>query len=200
MPVREFKGFAGLTLKADALGSPDDPSVLFVHGGCETRKSWSAAAETLVKAGRYVINLDLRGHGESERPADKHYEFNAFVEDLRAVLAQLASRPVIVAAPLGGWAATVALGENSAPLASGLVLVDAPPVVDTDAARDMRAEFRREAERDPNLDWDPAFVDVFDTDNVFPRLVSAAANIKAPPCSSAAAAAIRPHPRRWRRS
>jgi flavin reductase (DIM6/NTAB) family NADH-FMN oxidoreductase RutF/pimeloyl-ACP methyl ester carboxylesterase len=180
MPVHDFTGFAGITLKADVLGSPDDPSVLLVHSGCQTRKSWSAAANALVKAGRYVINLDLRGHGESEWPPDKRYEFNAFVEDLRSVLAQLASRPVIVAAPLGGWAATVVMGENSAPLASGLVLADAPPVVDNDVARDFRAGLKRAAEEDPNVSWDPVFLDAFDTPNVFLRLASAAKNIKAP--------------------
>jgi len=180
MPVRTFRGFAGLTLRADALGSPDDPSVLLVHDGCQTRKSWTAAADALVRAGRYVINLDLRGHGESERPSDKRYEFESFVEDLRAVLGQLASRPVIVAAPLGGWAATVALGENSTPLASGLILVDAPPVIDADFARDFKAGLKRVAEENPPVDWDPAVVDAFDTPNVFPRLASAAPHVRVP--------------------
>jgi flavin reductase (DIM6/NTAB) family NADH-FMN oxidoreductase RutF len=45
---------------------------------------------------------------------------------LRAVLAQLESRPVVVAAGLSGWIATIALGADASNLAAGLVLVDLP--------------------------------------------------------------------------
>ena len=63
------------------------------------------ALQALVQSGRRVVSLDLRGHGGSEWPADGRYDFEAFVEDLRAVLAQLGGRPVVVAATLGGWVA-----------------------------------------------------------------------------------------------
>ena len=129
-----FKGFGGAALKGDALGSPDDPAVLLIHGGAQTRAVWDNVADALVKAGRYVIRIDLRGHGESDWPSDRRYDFEALVEDLRAVLAQMASRPVVVAASVGGWAATAALGEEGAHLAAGLVLIDSVPDMDFDAA------------------------------------------------------------------
>jgi pimeloyl-ACP methyl ester carboxylesterase len=100
--VREFKGFAGIRLEADDIGSADDPSILLLHGGGQTRKVWADVADALHQAGRHVINLDLRGHGGSEWPEDGRYDFDAYVEDLRAVLAQMRTRPVVVAATLGG--------------------------------------------------------------------------------------------------
>lgn len=130
MAVITFRGFAGIRLEADQLGMPDDPAVLLLHGSGETRAMWDAAAEALVMAGRSVVRLDLRGHGASDRPADGRYDREAYAEDIRAVLAQMAARPVIVASSLGAWAAMAALAENGAHLAAALVLVDIPSPLD----------------------------------------------------------------------
>jgi len=135
MTVISFKGFGGIRLEADDLGDPDAPSVLLIHGGGQTRKVWEPASRALVAAGRRVINLDLRGHGGSEWPEDARYDFQSYVEDLRAVLAQMGGRPVIVAATLGGWIATLALGAEAAVLASGLVIADQPTKLDLETTR-----------------------------------------------------------------
>src|SRR3546814_8636458 len=68
-----------------------------------------------------IFNLDLRDDGE----------LSPHIEVLRAVLAHMGSRPVLVAAGRGSWIATRALGLDGAHLAAGLVLVDMP--VDEDA-------------------------------------------------------------------
>lgn len=130
MAVITFRGFAGIRLEADQLGMPDDPAVLLLHGSGETRAVWDEAAEALVMAGRSVVRLDLRGHGASDRPADGRYDREAYAEDIRAVLAQMAARPVIVASSLGAWTALAALAENGAHLAAALVLVDIPSALD----------------------------------------------------------------------
>ncbi|MBD3771536.1 MAG: alpha/beta fold hydrolase [Rhodobacterales bacterium] len=169
-----FKGFAGVALKGDAFGAPDDPAVLLIHGGAQTRQVWDEVADALVKAGRHVIRIDLRGHGESEWPADGRYDFNAFVEDLRAVLAQMASRPVIVAASLGGWAATAALGEEGAHLAAGLVLIDSVPDMD------FTAVCRPDDETGAQPCFDPVFARSFDPEAAVARVTGAAAHIRMP--------------------
>src|ERR1700761_3317713 len=154
MSVTEFRGFAGVRLEADVTGSPDDPAVLLVHGGWQSRTVWRDVAAALVQTGRQVINLDLRGHGTSEWPTDGRYEFDAFVHDLRMVLAQLATRPVVVAASLGGWVATVALGTDAANLAAGLVLVDLPTRVDPAASHSIGERLRLRVTRsDLEPEW-----------------------------------------------
>lgn len=147
MAIQEFKGFAGVILRAKVSGSMDDPAVLLVHGDGQTRDVWTDVADALVQAGRLVVNLDLRGHGESDWPEDGRYDFDANVEDLKCVLSQMAVRPVIVAATLGGLIAAVTLAEGGAELASGLVIVDDLPELargtdaQTEAARiDPRVE------------------------------------------------------------
>lgn len=119
-----FTGFAGLRLVASTYGREDHPAVILLPGVTQTRHVWHDAATALASAGRYVICLDLRGHGDSERPKDGNYTLDAFVADLIAVLAQLSSRPAIVGSTFGGWIALTALGEASSPLASGLVLTN----------------------------------------------------------------------------
>lgn len=171
MAVIHFTGFAGARLEADQLGLPDDPPVLLLHGGGQTRRVWADAAQGLVKAGRSVVNLDLRGHGGSEWPADGRYELDAFVADIRAVLGQMAARPVIVAASLGGWVALAALGKEAAQLASALVLADAPPTLDPGAATAMAAALRARAARAP-IDWDVRVLDRFDSSSVPARIAA----------------------------
>lgn len=124
MAIRTFKGFAGTQLCAHVSGSSDDPAVLLVHGVGGARADWAGVAEALVKAGRFVINLDLRGHGESERANDARYDFEAYVEDVKSVLSQMAVRPAIIAASSGGLIAASALVEGGAHLAAGLIIVD----------------------------------------------------------------------------
>ena len=176
-----FRGFGGLTLRADEFGAPDDPSVLLLHGAGQTRRAWADAAMALAEAGRHVINLDLRGHGASDWPEDGRYLFDTFIEDLRAVLGQLASRPVVVAASFGGWVAAATLGEDGAHLAAGLVLADAPPRLDPELARTVGAELRRKAaERGEALKWDPRFLETMDTAAVNDRIAAAAPNIGVP--------------------
>jgi pimeloyl-ACP methyl ester carboxylesterase len=55
---------AGGRLTGDAWGSPDDPTVLFFHGGGQTRHSWHGAAARLAESGWYAVSMDLRGHGQ----------------------------------------------------------------------------------------------------------------------------------------
>ena len=162
MSVVEYRGFAGVRLEADVTGADDDPAVLLVHGAGQTRAVWATVAEALEQAGRRVISLDLRGHGGSEWPEDGRYDFTAMVEDLRAVLAQLGSRPVVVAAMLGGWVAGAALERDAAVLASGLVLVDLPINAAGGVPKGVDAAPREASALAPGqADWDARLPDAF---------------------------------------
>ena len=159
MSIVAFKGFGGVRLEAEVTGHDDDPAVLLVHGAGQTRAMWSDVAAALVESGRRVVNLDLRGHGGSDRADGGRHDLDAHAEDVRAVLAQMASRPVVVAATLGGWIAAAALATDAATLAAGLVLVDMPARSDGDTVRELIA--RLDAVRgDAAADWtDAAFAD-----------------------------------------
>lgn len=181
MAAMNFEGFAGTRLSAVSYGLPDDPIVLLLHGGGQTQQAWHSAAVALAEAGRYVISLDLRGHGDSEWPNDGRYDLDAFMGDIRAVLAKLDSRPVIVAASLGGWIATAVLGQPGGEhLATGLVLVDSPARMDPDSTQRMSEALRRAPATDSASGWDRRLLDGFDLKTAEPRLIEAAANVKIP--------------------
>lgn len=124
MSLIEYKGFGGVPLSADMLGDENDPAVLLLPDVGQSRVAWREVADALVVSGRRVVNLDLREAVKEDGLAPQ-------IEDLRAVLAQMGSRPVVVAAGRGGWIATRALALDGTHLAAGLVLVDMP--VDEDA-------------------------------------------------------------------
>lgn len=125
VPV-QFESLDGLTLKGDRYGDPANPPLIFLHGGGQTRHSWGDAAVAVARAGWYVINMDSRGHGESDWCPQTNYDVDAFVSDLKAVLNTLASKPVVVGASKGGIVALAAACIDET-LLRGIVLVDVTP-------------------------------------------------------------------------
>ena len=131
---RKFRGHGGISLAADVGGNPDNPAVIFMHGGGQTRASWGDAATTLVHSGYYVMSLDLRGHGDSGWPPAGGYALDDFIGDLLEVTSTLAEPPTLVGASLGGVTALAAIGESKTPVANALVLVDVVPRIDPEGA------------------------------------------------------------------
>ncbi|PKB14341.1 flavin reductase (DIM6/NTAB) family NADH-FMN oxidoreductase RutF [Novosphingobium kunmingense] len=173
MTLVRFQGFGATSLEAEVSGDEHDPAILLVHGAGQTRAVWSVVVEGLVQAGRRVINLDLRGHGGSDWPESGAYDLDAHVGDLRAVLAQLGSRPVVVAATLGGWIAALALETDAANLAAGLVLVDMPVGADPETAKRIGERLRQQPSQG-DARWDPRAVAHLDIEVVRQRLLRAA--------------------------
>lgn len=145
MTLTYFNGFGDVQLAAETFGIAGDPAVLFLHGAAQSRRMWRAAAEQLAAAGRHVIALDLRGHGDSERPRDGRYDLSAHAGDIRAVLGRMSSRPVIIGASLGGLAALAALEAGGDQQASALILVDAIPRIDRETSKLLGGLFREHA-------------------------------------------------------
>lgn len=59
-----------VALAVEVGGEDDRAPVLLLHGFPHTRAVWREAAAALITSGRRVIVPDLRGLGDSERPAD----------------------------------------------------------------------------------------------------------------------------------
>ncbi len=77
----------GVRLAAWAEGPAERPAVLLVHGYPDTHRVWGVVADALAADWR-VLRYDVRGAGESDRPADREaYALSALVADARAVVA-----------------------------------------------------------------------------------------------------------------
>jgi non-heme chloroperoxidase len=120
----------GMEIVADAFGDPAGEPVVFLHGGGQTRHAWGGTARELAEKGWYALSLDLRGHGESSWSAAGDYRLDAFIADLRAVLAGLGRPAAVVGASLGGMTALLAAGEEPRTEVAALVLVDIAPRIE----------------------------------------------------------------------
>ncbi len=63
------------------------PTVIMLHGGSGSRQSWhSAGYVDRTKGSFQVITMDIRGHGESDKPVDQaSYTTDKLVQDILAV-------------------------------------------------------------------------------------------------------------------
>ncbi|KAA1375996.1 alpha/beta fold hydrolase [Aeromicrobium fastidiosum] len=118
-----FAGRAGTIAGERWHTSSSRGTLLLLHGGAQTRHSWSRSGVRFSDGGWTTIALDARGHGDSQWDPAGDYGMSALVDDLVGVVDQLGESPVLVGASMGGMTALVAEGEH-APLARALVLVD----------------------------------------------------------------------------
>lgn len=114
-------------------GSPRG-AVVLLHGGGQTRHSWSQTGRRLSADGWTVIAYDTRGHGDSEWSPDSVYTLDVLIADLKAVLATLDTKAVLVGASMGGATSLAAQGEDP-DLANALVLVDIVPRIEVEGIR-----------------------------------------------------------------
>ncbi|NLD78619.1 MAG: alpha/beta hydrolase, partial [Acidimicrobiales bacterium] len=116
----------GISLTADVAGPLDGPTVVLLHGGGQTRHSWSGTWRVLADAGWRAVSVDMRGHGESGWAPDGDYSIEAFGNDIKVISGTLSRPPILVGASLGGLSSLLAIAESEVQedVARGLVLVD----------------------------------------------------------------------------
>lgn len=123
--VRRWRTAGGLDLVGDEAGNRAAPTVVLMHGGGQTRHSWSGTMRTLVGQGYHVINYDARGHGDSDWSESGAYHLDDRVVDLRAILQGRHGEFALVGASMGGATAIHAIASGLK--AAAVVLVDIVP-------------------------------------------------------------------------
>ncbi|WP_127357114.1 alpha/beta fold hydrolase [Actinacidiphila soli] len=137
-------GRGGILLAADVWGEASSPPLVLLHGGGQTRHAWDRTGPRLATLGWRVIAPDLRGHGTSEWSADGDYDLDLFAEDVRALVAELGDRPMLVGASLGGLSSLLAAGEAPRAAIRALVLVDVAHRPDPRGVRRILEFMRRQ--------------------------------------------------------
>ncbi len=98
--------------------------ILLVHGWCCDHSFFAPQFEHFAHEGHHVIALDLRGHGQSDKPHDT-YSMELFTGDLAFLCDQLAlKKPVVVGHSMGGVVA-FAFAERYPDIPSAIVTIDA---------------------------------------------------------------------------
>jgi pimeloyl-ACP methyl ester carboxylesterase len=133
---------ADRTLAAQAWGDRERPPLLALHGWLDNAASFSRIAPLLADD-RYVIALDLRGHGRSSHlPAGAWYHYVDYFNDLRAVLDHLGwQRAELLGHSLGGTLASLFAALHPERVDSLLLIEALGPL--TVAPADTLAQLRR---------------------------------------------------------
>jgi len=100
-----------------------DPAYLLVHGLASNASLWTEVAESLSAQGHRAFAVDLRGHGESDRP-DTGYDTATAAADLASLADALELRGLIVAGQSWGGNVVVRLAASRPDLVAALALID----------------------------------------------------------------------------
>jgi len=96
---------------------------LLVHGLASNARTWDIVGQHLSERGHYVVAVDQRGHGHSDKP-DSGYGFDEVTEDLDLLIERLELRRPVVAGQSWGGNVVLDFAVRHPHALSGLVLVD----------------------------------------------------------------------------
>ena len=107
--IREIANFRSETAIVNGVrlhywigGKPNGVPVLLWHGFLGTGYSWHKVMPLLAKAGFSILVPDMRGYGDSDKPAgNEGYDSRALAEEFRALVRQIefgAGQPLLLAA------------------------------------------------------------------------------------------------------
>jgi pimeloyl-ACP methyl ester carboxylesterase len=155
--VAESVSVGGVRLVYDTAGAGDPPMV-FIHGWCCDR-SFFAPQFAHFAASHEVAAMDLRGHGDSDRPGPGAgpYDLDTLAGDVFSVAAAAGfARPVLVGHSLGALVGLVCAAREHD--IAALVMVDPAPITNEKAKKFFR-ESAGAVAADEDGSWRTNFVE-----------------------------------------
>jgi pimeloyl-ACP methyl ester carboxylesterase len=119
-------GGGGVRLAVEETGNPEGRPVLFLHGLSQSRRSWDRQLESDLGHDRRLVAVDLRGHGQSDKPRDAYGDPALWAADVHAVIEALElERPILCGWSYGGVVIADYLERHGEATVGGVVLVAA---------------------------------------------------------------------------
>ncbi|MEZ5737441.1 MAG: alpha/beta hydrolase [Novosphingobium sp.] len=129
---------SGIGMVADAAGPADAQPILFLHGSGQSRGSWRKALLEAAGRGYRAISLDLRGHGDTDWSPDGMYNVELLIADLRRVIEQIGSPPILVGTSAGATVGMIVAASPPPPVHAA-VLIDISPTPQMEGIDEVRA-------------------------------------------------------------
>ncbi len=126
-PTLPFITVNGTKLHAETFGNPNDPMIIFLHGGPGADYRNGLNVKQLADDNYYVVFYDQRGSGLSKRHPKDSYGIQVMFDDLTAVIQHYRSSPAQKVFLFGhSWGAMLATGYiNKYPAAvNGVILAE----------------------------------------------------------------------------
>lgn len=84
-----ISGGGGTRLHLVEAGHPRGPAILFLHGISQCWLQWSRQLDSSLAQSHRLVAMDLRGHGQSDRPRDGYGDSRLWADDVDAAIRQL---------------------------------------------------------------------------------------------------------------
>ncbi len=142
----EIRTRDGLTLFGEVQGPAGAPEILFIHGLRQSRLSWERQLSDPALAGFRIATFDLRGHGDSDKPAAlaAYSDPDVWADDIVAVIRTAGlRRPVLVGWSLGGFVTGAYIRKYGGSAISGVNLVDAVTKLSPDLLTESAGRFTK---------------------------------------------------------
>lgn len=99
MKSHMITGAGGARLHLVETGNPKGPAVVFIHGFSGCWLTWTRQLESELADQFRLIAMDMRGHGDSDKPLEGYADSRLWADDVKAVIEELhLDRPVLC-----GW-------------------------------------------------------------------------------------------------
>lgn len=147
----------GINIYYNETGKGRSLPVLLIHGFPFSSEMWKAQVAALQENGFYVIDYDLRGHGQSGI-GDGQYTVELFADDLIALLDYLKiTKAVVCGFSMGGYVALRAIERNPERFGA-LILCDTTSSADSNEAKIKRAASIRLIKKDGTKSFAEGFL------------------------------------------
>jgi non-heme chloroperoxidase len=101
--AHRITGGGGVQLHVEETGNPSGRPVLFIHGLSQSHLAWNRQMHSDLTRDLRMVAIDLRGHGESERPVGAYGDSALWADDVHAVITSLdLERPILTGWSYGG--------------------------------------------------------------------------------------------------
>jgi non-heme chloroperoxidase len=97
--THKIKGGGGIQLHVVEEGNPQGQPVLFIHGFSQCHLSWSKQLDSDLATECRLVAMDMRGHGQSDKPRDAYGDSRLWADDVQGVIQTLGLDGVV----LSGW-------------------------------------------------------------------------------------------------
>jgi len=112
-------------------------SIVFIHGWC-CDSTYFAPQAAYFAAGNRCISVDLRGHGQSDKP-EQDYSIDGFADDVAWLCGQLGVQwPLVVGHSMGGLVA-LSMARRAADPPMAIAMLDSP-ILPSDGIRGLMTQ------------------------------------------------------------
>ncbi|GAB5492858.1 MAG: alpha/beta hydrolase [Phototrophicaceae bacterium] len=137
-----YKTINGIQIYYDVSGNDTGETILFLHGLGSSSKDWLYQLPAF-EASYQTLVMDMRGHGQSDKPTVHSYKMTEFASDVIALLNQLAIDKVHVVGLSMGGMITFQLAVDYPERIQSMTIINSGPAVVVRSFKDRSTVWMR---------------------------------------------------------